>query len=144
MPEMLTRQFGTIEFEEDSILDFPSGMPGFEDRTRFVLVERPALEPLVALQCLDLPGLCFFALPLAAIDPDYSLAMTPEDERTISLTAEPRCLAILSAAKSGRWTANLLAPVVINKESRRAVQAVRTDSRYSHQHPLTAEAPPCS
>ncbi len=134
--EMVTRQFGTIQFEEDSVLQFPSGLPGFENKTRFVLVERPALKPLVVLQSLDSPDLCFFAAPLHAIDRNYRLRMTFDDQRTLALTAEPLSLAILSASESGRWTANLAAPVVINKEAHRAVQAVRADSVYSHRHPL--------
>src|ERR1700677_108128 len=134
--EMVTRQFGTIQFQEDSVLQFPSGLPGFENKTRFVLVERPALKPLVVLQSLDSPELCFFAAPVDAIDRNYHLRMTFDDERTLALTAPPISLAILSASESGRWTANLLAPVVINKEARRAVQAVREDSLYSHRHPL--------
>ena len=147
MPEMVTRQFGKIEFEEDSVLHFPSGLPGFENKTRFVLLERVALTPLVAIQSLDSMELCFFAAPLEAIDAGYQLAMTPEDQRTLSLTADPRCLVILSPNKSGRWTANLLAPIVINQQAHRAVQAVRTDSLYSHQHSLSnpsREETPCS
>jgi flagellar assembly factor FliW len=134
--EIMTRQFGTIQFDENSVLQFPSGLPGFENKTRFVLVERPALKPLVLLQSLDSPDLCFYAAPVDAIDRNYQLRMTPEDRRTLALTAEPVNLAILSASQSGHWTANLLAPIVINKEARRAVQAVRADSLYSHQHPL--------
>jgi flagellar assembly factor FliW len=141
MPEIVTRQFGKIEFEEDAVLQFPSGLPGFENRTRFLLLER---APLVFLQNLDSPDLCFFAAPIAAIQTDYELRMTDEDRQTLSLTADPISLAILSANESGAWTANLLAPVVINKEARRGVQAVRTDSRYSHQHPLPIEVAPCS
>jgi flagellar assembly factor FliW len=147
MPEIVTRQFGKVEFQEDSVLHFPSGLPGFENKTRFVLLERAALKPLVVLQSLDSMELCFFAAPLEAIDPAYQLAMTPEDRNTLSLTADPRCLAILSPNQSGEWTANLLAPIVINEQTHRAVQAVRTDSLYSHQHPLSApshEETPCS
>src|ERR1700674_440856 len=121
MPEIVTRQFGKIGFEEDAVLQFPSGLPGFENRTRFLLVER---APLMFLQNLDSPELCFFALPVEAVQPDYQLEMTPDDQQTLSLTAPPLPLAILSANQSGAWTANLLAPVVINKEARRAVQAV--------------------
>ena len=144
MPEIVTRQFGKVEFEADSVLHFPSGLPGFENKTRFVLLERPALKPLVVLQSLDSLELCFFAAPLEAIDAQYQLAMTPEDRSALSLTADPRCLAILSPDQSGQWTANLLAPIVINQQAHVAVQAVRTDSRYSHRHPLSVEETPCS
>jgi flagellar assembly factor FliW len=143
MPEIVTRQFGRIPFDDDAVLNFPSGLPGFETRTRFVLLERPASEPIVFLQSLDSPDLCFVAAPIETIDAGYQLQMTPDDLRALSLRSTPRCLAILSATPSGRWTANLLAPVVINREERVAVQAVRADARYSHQHPLSGEAP-CS
>jgi flagellar assembly factor FliW len=147
MPEIVARQFGKVEFDDDSVLHFPSGLPGFENKTRFVLLERAALKPLIVLQNIDSMDLCFFAAPIEAIDAGYQLAMTPEDQRTLLLTADPRCLAILSPNKSGRWTANLLAPIVIKEQTHRAVQAVRTDSLYSHQHPLSApssEETPCS
>jgi flagellar assembly factor FliW len=142
MHRIVTRQFGKIEFDENAVLHFPAGLPGFESRTRFLLIERPAAAPLLFLQSVDAPKLCFTAAPMASIDPDYALAMTPEDQQILSLSSHPLILAVLSA-QSGRWTANLLAPVVIDKDTRRAVQAVRADARYSHQHPLP-EARRCS
>jgi flagellar assembly factor FliW len=116
-------------------------LPGFESQTRFLLVQR---APLVALQSIDTPDLCFLAMPVEAIQRDYQLAMTPEDQRALSLTTPPLSLAILSATEAGNWTANLLAPVVINPETRCALQAVRADSLYSHQHPLPAGDARCS
>jgi flagellar assembly factor FliW len=53
-------------------------------------------------------------------------------------------LALLSIADGGRMTANLLAPIVINLADRVAVQAVRSDLKYSHQHPVSIEEVPCS
>lgn len=142
MPEILTRRFGPICFDEGSVLHFPAGLPGFETRTRFLLVERSANAPVVFLQNIDSPDLCFFAVQVAAIDPNYQLAITEEDQRLLASQGQTLCLAILSSTKAGGWTANLLAPVVIDLRSRRAVQAVRADSRYSHQHPIGG--PRCS
>jgi flagellar assembly factor FliW len=48
------------------------------------------------------------------------------------------CLTVLSFQKSGT-TANLLAPVVVDLNNRRAVQAVAQESVYSHQHALFAQ-----
>jgi len=143
MPEIVTRQFGKIRFDENAVLHFPAGLPGFETRTRFLLIERPATAPLLFLQSLESGNLCFAAAPICSIDAAYNLAMTPEDQQIVSDSADPLVLAILSAHKSGKWTANLLAPVVINRETRRAVQAVRADTLYSHVHPLP-EVRPCS
>lgn len=146
MAQIETRQFGTIEYDPAAALEFPSGLPGFEEAHRFVLIERPAAAPILFLQSLDSPDLCFPAAPVRAIDPDYELAMTPEDSRLLGAkpTAEVIALAILTAPEDGTLTANLLAPVVIDRTSRRAVQAVRIDRRYSHRHALGARETTCS
>jgi len=150
MPQILTRRFGPMDFDDPAILDFPLGLPGFERARRFGLVERAAAAPLVFLQSLDFPELCFVAAPVELIDREYHLDMTADDLRELGFdeNQQPRigdeviCLALLSSPENGRPTANLLAPVVIERASRRAVQAVRSDSRYSHQHSLTPEARP--
>jgi flagellar assembly factor FliW len=138
MALILTRQFGTIDVDENAMVEFPAGLPGFENETRFALIDR---APLVFLQSLNRHELCFLTVPAAAIDPDYEIAMTGDDARVLGLSesspgAELMCLAIVSAAESGPATANLLAPVVIERRFRRGIQAVRFDRRYSHQHRL--------
>ena len=146
MSQIPTRQFGLLEYDPGTVVEFSAGLPGFEDQTRFVLVERPAVAPILFMQSLDLPDLCFLTAPLSALDAGYELAVTPEDETRLGLASheEMLCLAILSAPENGPLTANLLAPVLINLRTRRAVHAVRTDSRYSHRQGLTALEGSCS
>jgi flagellar assembly factor FliW len=145
MAQILTRQFGLFEYDPETALEFPAGLPGFETERRFVLIERPNLAPILFLQSLDSPDLCFPAAPVKAIDPHYELVITPEDLRPLgpNLPESLVCLAMLSAPENGPLTANLLAPVVIDQGTRRAVQAVRMDSRYSHRHPLTPAETAC-
>lgn len=142
MAQILTRQFGLFEYDPEAALEFPGGLPGFETQRRFVLIERPNLAPILFLQSIDSPELCFAAAPVKAIEADYDLALTEEDARLLDVdeTSSVVALAILSAPADGPLTANLLAPLVVNPQSRRAVQAVRMDSRYSHNHPLPQEA----
>ena len=149
MVKILSKRLGPIDIDETVSLQFPAGLPGFERCTRIAIVERPSLAPLVFLQSLDLPEVCFLAAPVAAIDPTYQLSLTLEDLDCLGLESHESavgllCLAILGPSESGNFTANLLAPVVIHRKSRRGVQAVRVDSRYSHQHPLAGEGTPCS
>jgi flagellar assembly factor FliW len=153
MPQALTRDFGTIEYHEDTELRFPRGLPGFEDQNRFLLIEPEALAPIVFLQSLSTPVLCFLAVSVWVVDPEYQIGITPDDLTALDLATQPHsggdvlCLAILSAQDNGPSTANLLAPVVINPRTRVGVQAVRADAAYSHQHPLPftgLEEPACS
>lgn len=137
-----TAQFGDLEYSPDAVIQFPRGLPGFEHCHRFVFIEQPALAPVIHLQSLESLDICFLALPVRSIAPDYHLILPPEDAQTLQLpeashiTSATLCLALLSVAENGQATANLLAPIVMNVATRIAVQSVRSDAVYSHQHPL--------
>jgi flagellar assembly factor FliW len=141
MPLLETLRFGALEYPPAGAIEFPGGLPGFEHLRRFVLVEQAPLAPLVFLQSLETPDLCFPAVPVGAIDPQYELEISREDLEILNLdpSRQPEvgrevvCLAIV-AARTGPPTANLLAPIVINLSRRLGVQAVRADARYSHCH----------
>jgi len=134
-------------YDESAVLTFPLGLPGFEGATRFVLQEPAEYAPVVSLQSTDF-DLNFLAVPVSALDTAYSLAVNEDDLRRLGLPVESQpepgrdvlCLALLCAPRNGPATANLLAPVVVNRHTRVAVQAVRSDTRYSHQHPLPGDA----
>jgi flagellar assembly factor FliW len=139
MPSCTTKYFGPISYEESSVLEFPSGLPGFENERRFVSLEQPAHQPLVFLQSLNMPDLCFVALPALAVDPSYELEIEEADLELLGLDSavsqDVLKLALVTVKESG-ITANLFAPIVINTKNLRAVQAISPSARYSHLHPL--------
>lgn len=152
MSGFVTKNFGELPAEPAVQFEFPGGLPGFEARRRFVPLHFEQSDPLIFLQSLEDPDLCFLTVPVLAVDTRYRLAVEPEDLESIGLPSDhqPRigkdvlCLAVLSIYPQGA-TANLLAPVIVNLKNGKAVQAVRTDSRYSHQHPMVGEETPvCS
>ena len=148
MPLVRTRDFGEVDCGEESVIEFPLGLPAFETESRFVAIEQPDTAPLVFLQSLATPALCFATMPVFSLDPAYELALSAEERAAIGLPdgREPAigrdlaCLAVLTLPETGAVTANLLAPVVVNLEARRAVQAVRSDARYSHRQPVAGDA----
>ena len=143
MPETQTANFGTISFTPESVFEFPNGLPGFEERRRFLPVQNPRTAPIVFLQSLEDPALCFTTLPIWVVDPHYQLHVTEQDLKTLGFPAhqQPRigdevlCLAVIAIRKTGT-TANLLAPLVVNLKNYKAVQAVSPESGYSHRHLL--------
>jgi flagellar assembly factor FliW len=151
MPVMQTKNFGTISYEPESELEFPCGLPGFDSRKRFVAVRFVESDPLVYLQSLEDPGLCFVTMPVLSVDPRYRLKVASEDLGHLGLppVRQPRigedvfCLTVLSIRETGP-TANLLAPIVINLKTRRAVQAIAPGSDYSHQFELMPEESPAT
>jgi flagellar assembly factor FliW len=148
MPQCETKYFGTVEYDPREALDFPAGLPGFEARRRFLAIEEAAHRPVVFLQSLEDPQLCFLTLPVLAVDPAYRLQVSSDDLAALEFNS-PRlpvigtdvvCLVIVAIDEHGHMTANLLAPVIINPATGRAVQSVRDDAVYACSHRLR-EAP---
>jgi flagellar assembly factor FliW len=143
MPHCDTKYFGTIAYDEASALQFPAGLPGFENERWFVSLQQPEHQPLVFLQSLSTPNLCFVALPAKAIEPSFELEAEEADLELLGAGSAQTTvllnLALITILETG-ITANLFAPVVINTANLRAVQAIAPSRRYSHVHPL-AEIP---
>jgi flagellar assembly factor FliW len=142
MPAVDTKNFGKVPYEPGAEIEFPCGLPAFDGYRTFVLIQLPKTHPLLFLQSLDSPKVCFPVLRALAVDPLYRLRLAKEDLRRLDLPAsrQPRlgedieCLVVVALRKGGA-TANLLAPVVINFRKMRAIQVV-SEEPYSLQHPL--------
>lgn len=142
-----------MEYDEAAVVQFPSGLPAFENETRFLLIEQSETAPVVFLQSLATPGLLFMALPARFVDPAFRLELLPEEREMLGLGGTDGAeegvdllsLALLTVRRdSAAVTANLLAPVVIGARSRRAMQIIQTDSSYRVDQPLaTATSSSC-
>jgi len=148
MPQIHTECLGEIEYQESSVFHFPFGLPGFEDERAFLFLDRPGAEPLIFMQSLATPKLCFILLPILAVDPHYELFLEDETAARLGLPdTGPRigtdvlCAAIVCAARrpDDVPTANLLAPVVVNLKRQIGTQAIQPGARYSHCHPLFSQ-----
>jgi flagellar assembly factor FliW len=137
VPTLDTR-FGPLEYDESATLEFPAGLAGFERLRTFLLVDRADLRPIVFLQSVEEPALCFLAMPAQSVVLDYQLHVSDEELALIEAgTLEGLlALAIVCTREDQSPTANLLGPVVVNQSTRKAVQAIRDDSVYSAYHPF--------
>lgn len=131
-----SRSLGEIECSREAELFFPSGLPGFEDMHRVLPVEIPSQRPLVYLQSVDNPEVCFASLPAFVIDPDFRLQLAEEElsslelplDREAVIGADVLCLALLISS-GGEVRATLHAPIVINLHNSRAIQCVSAHGR---------------
>jgi len=145
MSEIDTKYFGRITLDAGSVIEFPQGLPAFEWERAFLAIEHPRTAPLVMLQSVLTPELCFLAIPVADVDPEYELRVCTEDrvalglDETSDLPTGPdlAVLALVAVRADQQITVNLMSPVVVNRANRRAVQSVRWDGEYSHEYSIT-------
>jgi flagellar assembly factor FliW len=144
MPNVQTRFFGELDYQNEALFRFPSGLPGFEDHRHFVFLKKPGLEPLMFLQSLHNRSLCFILLPMRAIDENFQIELTPDELREIDLDPgrtlvigqDILCAAMICSGEGNVPTANLMAPVVVNLHNNMGIQTIHPETNYSHRHPL--------
>lgn len=141
MPRINTRYFGETQYEDEAVLHLPGGLPGFAECHDFLLLQHPDQFPLVYLQSLVEPGLCFAGLPVLSVDPGYKLWISEEDAKTLKTSCWPSigddvlCITLIASRPAGP-SANLMAPVVMNLKTRTAVQCFNLQGEYSHEELL--------
>jgi flagellar assembly factor FliW len=112
------------------VLEFVAPIAGFPDRRRFVLVGLDDDGLLYALRSTDDAGLRFLVVPPAPFFPDYAPVV---HQHALTLLGDPGVadllvlLVVTAQDDPGAATANLLAPIVVDRRSLRAVQVVLTE-----------------
>lgn len=127
-----------VDVPEHEILEFPEGLIGFEDCTRFALFNLDV--PFLLLQSIADPYLGFVLINPLLIDPEYRVAVGDSVHRALRLQdgESPSFLAIVCLSTDGSpATANLRAPIAINPSSRIGMQLVLQDSDYAIKYLLS-------
>jgi flagellar assembly factor FliW len=110
-------------------IDLAVPMPGFPRHRQFVLVRLNDEGLLYAFTSTEDPELRFLVAPPEPFFPDYAPEI--EDEVFAALNAsDPDRLLLLVVITAGvnETTANLLAPIVVDRDSRRAMQVILNGS----------------
>ena len=140
MKKVNTVRFGEIEVDEDKIVNFAKGIPAFEDEHDFLIVPYDAESPFVFLQSLTTPDLAFLMTMPFIFFPDYEFRIDDATQKALELeTNDDMLVYVLLVIPNGRVqdiTANLLAPVIINKHTMQAQQVVLERSKYQTKHRL--------
>ena len=121
-----TRPMGTIMTESGlPTITMAVPMPGFPAFREFALVRLHDEGLLYAFTSVDNPELRFLVAPPEPFFPDYAPEI--EDEVFAALnTKDPNRVLLMVVITAGvnDTTANLLAPIVVDQDSRRAMQVV--------------------
>lgn len=130
-----TKLFGEIEVAEERIIEFTSGMMGFEEYKKFTLIfDSEKKGNIMWLQSVEAPELAFPVMDPMKLLAEYNPVV--EDEWLAPLgevTGEEDyyLLTVLTVPSDlTKMTANLKAPVVINMNTRKACQLIVNNEEY--------------
>jgi flagellar assembly factor FliW len=126
-------------------LHFAGGLPGFPDVRRFVLVRLgDETSPFSVLRSVDdgpdnCPAVEFVVTHPALFFPDYEPEIDDDTATRLELESadDALLLVIVTVADPvSASTANLLGPIVVNRHTRAAAQAVLGNSGYATREAL--------
>jgi flagellar assembly factor FliW len=137
-----TLGFGVVDVPETCLLHFPDGIHGFPHMRRCCLLPHPDSPGVRWLQCIDDPALVFLTVEPYLAFTDYQIELSAADADALGLTdaRDAAVLALVTASNRGA-TANLLAPIIINTQTRSARQVILEASGYHTKHPIVIGGP---
>ena len=137
-----TTRFGTIDIEEEKIIKMPSGMLGFPDKKKFIILQHQENSPFFWYQSVDDPGLAFVITDPFLFIPDYKIDLEVTlKEMSWNGDGNGKNLNLfvvvnIPRGMAHKMTGNFIGPILINEKVYQAVQIVLSDSPYTHRFPL--------
>jgi flagellar assembly factor FliW len=130
--ELNTKHFGFIEIDEKNIIDFPEGIPGFENVKKFVLLSNED-SPFQWLQGVDNPHLAFVVIDPRLCKEDYVVDVEDAEVEILDIRDSSKVLVysiVVVPEDISKMTANLKAPVLINTENNKGKQVILNNEDY--------------
>lgn len=132
-------RFGDIELDDAKTIVFARGLIGFPDAIRYVLLEPQGSGPVGWLQSLDVPELAFPVIDGSLIGTPYPQPGAAQLAHDAGLGGKDvAVLVIVAASKATGLVANLLAPLVVDLESRCGAQVVLDPRKFAAAAPVRA------
>jgi len=127
-----------MQVQTENVILMPSGLLGFEDIKRFILLTNEEEAPFSWFQVLDDPSLAFLVVPPFDAVPDYQPEISDDDIKYLGIKKPSDALMYnIVTLRSGHATVNLKGPIVINRFTLRGKQVVlQNATKYSVRHPL--------
>lgn len=135
-----TRYFGEVEIEDDKIVTFEKGIPGFEEYTKYTIlydIKEEGEAFFSWLQCVTEKDLAFPIVNPFRVDKEYNPVV--EDallEKLGEFETEDLAVFLLATVPDDikKATVNMKAPLVINTRNNKGMQIIVENNDYEVKH----------
>ncbi len=133
-----TKYFSMIDYTEEEVVHFPSGIIGFEVFKDYIIIQFDKdNESLFCLQSTEEPALAFVALKIANYIPDYPQTIA---DMTDTMTSLEECLIYTICVihePISESTTNLKCPVVVNIKTHEGTQMILEKPEFVFKFPFS-------
>jgi flagellar assembly factor FliW len=137
-----TTRFGELNVNNNDVITFNEGLLGFENLTKYFVVDPGDNTLILWLQSVDDANVAFPIIEPKIFSPDYIVKLTTLELQTLGLESvnNAKIYSILTIPQNvTEMSANLKAPIVINNQKKIAKQIVLQDSKLSVKHEMYKE-----
>ncbi len=134
-----TKRWGRLEIEEDEIITFKCGIPGFEHLQKYAIFDSDEMAPFRWMISLDDPEVSFVIISPQLIYPDFQPKLFETDLLDLDVKSDDELILfviITLTANPINSTANLKGPLLINKNKKTGKQIVVIDEQYIFKYPI--------
>ena len=134
MPSFETLRFGDLAYRDEDIIRLPEGLLGMPDLRRWLILDMGDDVPLKWFQSLDRADFGFPVTEPYFYHDDYAVDVPDATRRSLGTRAtEDLTTLIITTIHEGgeQVTGNLVAPLVLDTETRRGTQLILDSDRYS-------------
>lgn len=131
-----TKFFGTIDIDDNKIIEFPMGIIGFEELRKFALIfdsEREEKSKISWLQSMEEPLMVLPVINPIDIREEYNPIIEDELMKAIGNPGDEDIIILVTMSIPSdltKMTANLRAPIIINTVTRQAMQVIVDNPDY--------------
>lgn len=124
--EIKSKAFGEQQIDSDTLINFPDGIPGFEDQTRFQLFNQENSKIVFLLQSQD-NNVAFSVAHPSQFNINYNFVLTDKEQSTLELDSADDLLILIILDKddsSDQPTikGSINSPLLINITKRIGIQ----------------------
>jgi flagellar assembly factor FliW len=127
--QLQTKQIGSINYNESEVINFTSGLFGFEEYKKYLLIKTEDEDFFLWLNSVDKPELAFPVIPLKMIDDQYPEVGNSDIFGLVTLKKDPL-----------KITVNMKAPIYIDQNNKSGIQKILDNDKFSLNFKLFVES----
>ncbi|MCE5220776.1 MAG: flagellar assembly protein FliW [Clostridium sp.] len=137
--KFISKIHGEIEYEENNIITFNKGIPGFNELKKFILLDLQGYEPFKMLQSLEKDEIALIITSPYEFFKDYEIKLSEETIKNLKINSPEQVMILTTVTLNSdvkKITTNLQGPIVINTSNNLGEQIILDNSKYKVKSPL--------
>lgn len=137
--KFISKVHGEMEYQENDIITFSKGLPGFNQLKKFILIDLKEYEPFKLLQSLEDDEISLIATSPYEFFSEYEIKLSEETIKNLKINSPEQVMVITTVTLNSdvkKITTNLQGPIVINTSNNLGEQIILDNSKYKVKSPL--------